>query len=424
MRIDRVILKNFKGFASFEVTLDPRFNLFVGDNASGKTSILDAIKVGLDSWFIGMKADLGIGSIDQDEVHVAAYPRPDAISFEKQFPSRVEFHGLVMGETVSWSRELASERGRTTSTGSKALAKIAEEADRLVRANEDVTLPLVCAYGTERLWYEDPQRLRASKKEMANKLPSRFDGYRNCTSWHIQETDFLRWMKAQVSASQQLGSETTALIVMKEAIVACVDGAETAYYDERYHDLIVATKEHGHQLFRTLSDGQKIMLTLIADLARRALSLNSHLGKEVLRRTPGVVSIDELDLHLHPKWQRRVIRDLKSTFPLVQFIASTHSPQLVGEALPHEIRILENGRASTPPRSFGIDSSRILEEVMHGSRRDPEIEELLSRMAKQIDEEHLEDAKRTLAKVEETLGKHDPDVAGANTLISLLEATE
>ena len=328
-----------------------------------------------------------------------------------------------MGTDVCWSRELASERGRTTSTGSKALVKIARQADQLVRSNGDVTLPLVCAYGTERLWYETPQRQRASKKETPHKLPSRFDGYRNCTSWEIQETDLLRWMKAQTSVSQQLGSDTAALSAMNEAIVACVEGAEKLYFDERYEDLIVVTKEHGRQLFRTLSDGQRIMLTLIGDMARRAIALNPHLGKDVLRLTPGVVSIDELDLHLHARWQRRVIRDLKTTFPLVQFIATTHSPQLVGEALPQEIRVLENGRATTPARSFGVDSSRILEEVMHVSRRNDVTDALLARMAKEIDAEDLDDAKKTLVEVEAKLGKDDPDVTGANSLINLLETT-
>lgn len=90
MRIDRIKLNNYKRFGAFEVPLDPQFNLFVGDNASGKTTILDAITVCLDSWFIGMKGVQGIGSIDQEEVHVVAYPHGDVVSFEKQFPARVE----------------------------------------------------------------------------------------------------------------------------------------------------------------------------------------------------------------------------------------------------------------------------------------------------------------------------------------------
>ncbi len=424
MRIDRIKLLNYKRFGEFEVALDPHFNLFVGDNASGKTTILDAITVGLDSWFIGMKGVQGIGSIDQDEVHVVAYPHGDVVSFEKQFPARLECEGVVMGRTVAWSRELARDHGRTTTVSAKALTAIAEEADGLVRKNESVTLPLVCTYGTERLWWETPQRKRAIKKEPVKQYPSRFDGYRHCTAFEIQETDLLTWIRAEVSASQQRRSETTALTVIKAAIVDCVEDAKDVYYDERYKELIVVMKEMGPQMFSNLSDGQRVMLTLIGDLARRALTLNPHLEKDVLKLTPGVVSIDELDLHLHPRWQRRVIHDLKRTFPMIQFIATTHSPQLVGEALPHEIRILDRGAAFTPPRSFGIDSSRILEEVMHVPRRTEQTDKLLSRMATEIEKEQLDDARKTLAEVEQTLGKDDPEVTGANTLIDLLDTTK
>ena len=424
MRIDHIRLHNYKRFGAFEVSLDPQFNLFVGDNASGKTTILDAITVGLDGWFIGMKGVQGIGSINQGEVHVVPYPHGDVVSFEKQFPAQVECDGVVMGQKVSWSRELARDHGRTTTVGARHLAAIATEADDLVRRGKSVTLPLVCTYGTERLSYETPQRKRAIKKEPVKQYPSRFDGYRNCTAFEIQETDLLKWIRAEVSASQQRRTETTALTVIKAAIIDCVEDAEDVYYDERYPELIVVMKEMGPQMFSNLSDGQRVMLTLIGDLARRALTLNPHLEKEVLKQTPGVVSIDELDLHLHPRWQRRVIHDLKRTFPAVQFIATTHSPQLVGEALPHEIRVLEGEAATTPFRSFGVDSSRILEEVMHVSRRNEETKGLLSKMAKEIDREDLSEAKKTLGEVEQKLGQDDPEVTGANTLINLLETTQ
>ena len=112
-----------------------------------------------------------------------------------------------------------------------------------------------------------------------------------------------------------------------------------------------------------------------------------------MAKTDGIVLIDELDLHLHPKWQRRVIRDLKNLFPRIQFITTTHSPQLVGEALPDEVRILAEGTVSTPSRSFGIDSSRILSEVMHVSPRNSEVEEALRRLSGLVDTEDLEEAK-------------------------------
>jgi predicted ATP-binding protein involved in virulence len=214
------------------------------------------------------------------------------------------------------------------------------------------------------------------------------------------------------------------LTVIKGAIVDCVEDAQDVYYDERYQELILVMKQMGHQMFSNLSDGQRVMLTLIGDLARRAITLNPHMEKDVLKQTPGVVSIDELDLHLHPRWQRRVIHDLKKTFPMIQFIATTHSPQLVGEALPHEIRILEEGAVTTPKHSFGIDSSRILEEVINASARNEETKELLTKMAEQIDREELREAKKSLGEVEQKLGQDDPEVTGANTLINLLESTQ
>jgi predicted ATP-binding protein involved in virulence len=245
----------------------------------------------------------------------------------------------------------------------------------------------------------------------------------DCTAFEIQETVLLKWIEAEILLSQQKGSDTNALVVMKKALVSCVDDAETIYYDPRINDLIIVMGHHGHQMFHNLSAGQRIMVILIGDIARRAISLNPHMGRDVLDRIVGIVAIDELDLHLHPKWQRRVIHDLKRTFPLVQFVASTHSPQLIGEALPDEIRVLEDWDVSIPERSFGIDSNRILQEVMHSSPRNEKTQGLLTELAEKIDKEELEPAKELVAKIAAELGESDPEVTGANTLISLLEST-
>jgi predicted ATP-binding protein involved in virulence len=152
--------------------------------------------------------------------------------------------------------------------------------------------------------------------------------------------------------------------------------------------------------------------------------LNPNLGEKALLETPGVALVDELDLHLHPKWQRRVISDLKKTFPRVQFIATTHSPQLIGEALPEEIRILENGGVFKPERSFGVDSDEILEEVMKSNRRNIEVDGLLKRLSELIDGEDIDRARKVLSQVEARLGANDPEVTGANTMINLLESTQ
>jgi predicted ATP-binding protein involved in virulence len=422
VRIDRLKLTNYRGFAEREFPLHPRFNLFVGENATGKTSILDALTIAMDSWFLGMKAGERSGSIIVREVRFKTYFYEDSARFEPQYPSIVQAFGLVMGENVSWTRDLAHLGGRTSTAGAKELTWISSEAYGKVRDGVNVDLPLICSYGAERLWYETRHRERKGD-HFAKSRPSRLDGYRDCTAFEIQETELLKWIQAEILLSQQKSGDTNALAVMKEALVNCVDDAQTVQFDPHLDDLIVGMAQHGPQLFHNLSAGQRIMVIMIGDMARRAVTLNPHMGRDVLKRIAGIVTIDELDLHIHPKWQRRVIHDLKRTFPNIQFVATTHSPQLIGEALPQEIRVLENWNVSTPDRSFGLDSNRVLEEVMHASPRNEETRALLSELSEAIDSENLVRAKVLVSRVAAELGEADPEVTGANTLIGLLEST-
>jgi predicted ATP-binding protein involved in virulence len=422
MRIDHLTIKNFNGFESCEFDFNPRFNLLVGDNATGKTTVLDALAVSAGSWFLGLHGFEKSPGIDPKEVRIAAHPHLDSYTFEKQFVSRIECSGLVMGKRIRWARELQREGGRTTSADAKEISDAASEAERRVRAGEEITLPLICTYGTERLWFEKVHYTRKAGGDGTRRMPSRLDGYRDCFNFTIQETALRGWIRDQSTASLPLKTDTMALGIVKAAITGCVEGAKSLYYDGRYDDLVVLIDPYGPQLLRNLSDGQRIMLTLVGDLARRAAMLNPDLDDAALRDTPGVVMIDELDLHLHPKWQRRVIHDLKRTFPSLQFIATTHSPQLIGEAQPGEIRLLDGGEATTPPRSFGIDSSRVLEEVMGTRSRNVSVDDLLTRLFKAIDDEAFETARQLLIEVEANLGSDDPEVTRARALMVFLES--
>jgi predicted ATP-binding protein involved in virulence len=422
MRIDRLTIQNFNGFRFCEFELNPRFNLLIGDNAAGKSSAADALSIAVGSWFLGVRGYSKPLGISGREVHIVARRYGDIYSFEKQFPSRIKASGLVMGKVVTWARELSHEGGRTTSVEAKYLSAAANEAETKVRTGFDVTLPLICTYGTERLWFESGHRKRKKSASPAHRLPTRLDGYRDCIDFTIQESSFLDWIRAEVSATQQRERDTTALRVFRHAITGCVEEATDLYYDERYKDLVVVLGKDRCQLFQNLSDGQRIMLTLVGDLARRAITLNPQMGEEALEKTPGVVIIDELDLHLHPRWQRHVIHDLKRTFPSVQFVATTHSPQLIGEAQPEEIRKIDGDEVTTPLRSYGIDSSRVLEEVMDAKSRNNSVEELLGRLFGLIDKEDFSAASNLLHQVEEKLGPDDPEVTRARTLMTFLES--
>jgi predicted ATP-binding protein involved in virulence len=410
VRIDHLTIKNFNGFDHREFDFKPHFNLLVGDNATGKTSVLDALSIALGSWFLGIPGYANILGIDAKEVRVVAHPHQDSYTFEKQFPSRIETCGLVLGRNLKWTRELSREGGKTSSVDAKTISTVASEAERRVRSGEEITLPLICTYGTERLWFEATHRKSKKREGSKGRLPSRLDGYLDCINFTIQESALLDWIRAETSASMYSPpTETIALSAVKRAIVGCVEGAISLYYDERYKDLVVNFEQFGHQLFQNLSDGQRIVLTLVGDLVKRATSLNPHLADRVLDETPGVVLIDELDLHLHPRWQRRVIHDLKTTFPSIQFIATTHSPQLIGEAGPEEVILLGGQQPENPTQSYGMDSNWILKYVMGADERDATIKNKLEAIEKLIVNLDLEKARTKVNELQAEIGAH-PDL--------------
>lgn len=212
------------------------------------------------------------------------------------------------------------------------MKRLGEQAQKAVQAGKPVTLPLLSYYGTGRLCNEprDKARVQGADKLANGAKRSRLSAYDNSVDPRVSVSSLVEWIaREEWRAFQRRGEVSKTFSGVRAALVANVEGAEDIYFDAEFGELIVRFVGGGRQPFNNLSDGQRIMLALVGDLARRAVTLNPHLGEEVLRGTPGVVLIDELDLHLHPKWQRHVIEDLRTTFPALQFIATTHSPFLI-----------------------------------------------------------------------------------------------
>ena len=174
-----------------------------------------------------------------------------------------------------------------------------------------------------------------------------------------------------------------------------------------------------------LSDGEKCTLAMVGDLARRMAIANPDLDDPL--DGDGVVLIDELDLHLHPGWQRHVVSALQETFPNCQFVVSTHSPQIVSHVLPERIWLLERTKdgvsASRPAESFGQTAGRILEDVMDVPERPQEIKERLSDLFLAIQQDELGKAKQLLSDLAGTIGS-DPDLVRARIHIHRKEALE
>ena len=156
------------------------------------------------------------------------------------------------------------------------------------------------------------------------------DGYKTSVDPRLSVSALTEWIARQSWFSfQQGGQDSQAFQVVRRALVQAVPGAAEVLFDAKLGEVVLRFSNGEQQPFMNLSDGQRAMLAVVGDLAQKAATLNPHLGADVLQQTEGLVLIDELDLHLHPTWQRHVIEDLRNTFPRVQFICTTHSPFLI-----------------------------------------------------------------------------------------------
>lgn len=421
MRIDWLEIKNYCGFESLRLEFDPHFNLLVGDNASGKTSVLDAVHIAAGSWLLGVLNSRRTPQISEDDVRLVAFPyENNRFTFERQYPVSITAGGIVAGHIIEWTREKVSDESTTRYSKAIGLRDLGNNAAQLVRSGQFTILPLISSYGTERLWVE-PDFV----KEKKNSKLSRFDGYKNI-SFLISESDLFDWIRDETLAGLvNHGVESIQFQVIKKAMVACIEDATNIYYDVNRKDLVVSFEHNGIHLFNHLSDGQRVMLTLIGDIAKKAYLLNPNLNDNVLNLTEGIVTIDELDLHLHPKWQRHIIHDLKKIFPKIQFIASTHSPQLIGEAESKEVILLAPiDRTLTespvnPPQSFGMDSNWVLKHIMKADERDLDIKTRIEAAEVKVHTGDLKNARQEIDGLRHEIGNH-PDLVRLSTRIDLL----
>lgn len=409
MRIDKLTVKNFRGFEDVSFDFHPQFNLLVGENASGKTSVLDALSVAAGSWFLGIGGH-DTRHIRDDDVRKVFVGLGPFKTLESQFPVSVEAEGVVSGvllrdEPGRWSREIENAGGKTRFKSANWIKKAASEAESRVRSGHAVRLPLVAYYGAGRLWVQ-AKDMEGGDPDKDAHPPSRLDGYKTSIDPRISFAALFRWLANEKYVALENKAERNVFRIVKEAMRSCLEGCLKLDY-EVAHKTVMVIMERGEKLpYALLSDGQRAMLALVADIAVKAALLNPQLDDAVLTETDGVVLIDELDLHLHPRWQRHVVADLKRTFPKIQFFASTHSPQVIGETPHEEIIVLKNnGTWIRPDASIGLSSNEVLTEIMGTTIVNWEAEKKFKDIANLIEDGDFEGAQSLIAACRNQLGE-------------------
>ncbi len=432
MRIDKLRLANFRCFERFEIELHERCTVLAGVNGSGKSSVLEGLAVAAGAWFVGFDIPPPRG-IRRDEARRDFIHEGQQANVEPVFPVRVEAWGSVgdpddaaVERAIQWARDLRTAKGNTTTTEMAELRALAEAyQDRVKRPNgrAPVDLPVIAYYGAGRLW---SQKRASAKKEEG--LGSRTEGYQDCLDPESNHKLFSAWMRLQEFARIQRIAETFAdgrravhgpddllrpdhLAAVEDAAVALIEGAYRLTYDAAYQQLRVTFHDQRRVPFDLLSDGFRSLVALAADIAWRAVRLNPHQRNEAPVLARGIVLIDEVELHLHPGWQRTVLPRLTEAFPNLQFVVTTHSPQVIASVPAEQVRFLDDqGRVHAVGAAEGLDSNYILKKLMGVPERPVEVVERLNRLGILIDEGKATEARALVDKLRETLPEDDPEL--------------
>lgn len=381
--LESLSLRNFRRFEHLEIEFEEDLTVLVAENGGGKTAVLDGIAVALSS-FVDELRDLGSHGFVRDDVRLA---QADTGAMVPVTPTSLDACATIDGRRTGWHRELASPAGKTTRASAKELAERASELKRELgdfadkRRAVPPQLPLIAYYGTGRLW--SGLKSTAQKVKVAKDLSVQTGAYLDCLSPSSSYGHFRVWFE---NVTREALNEQGTGIKSPHHPRALLDAVQTATdavlrpsgwsqlgWDFVRSDVVATHERHGRLPVELLSDGIRNLVALVADLAHRAVRLNPHLAENACRQTPGIVLIDEVDMHLHPAWQQTVIGSLREAFASVQFVVTTHSPLVVSTVPARSLRIVgEDGTISQPTaETGGYDSSFSLGEVFHVSDAPP-----------------------------------------------------
>lgn len=444
MKVQKLSLSNFRGFTQIDLSFGEQLTVLAGVNGSGKSGVLRAlatllshllrhegpskespvslsvsdVHVGKRTLTLGGSFRSGVRTLHAqltrsipDPSKAADYAkRRDAARAALRYTKGNPTKENELNEEIRYLSELLEE-GRDSFTHQV-------EAAKLFRHGPDGRHPIAVLYATSRYFSGAGTRpLRVQSFDPSSACSEAFEGapvsLYECASWFYAAHEGKLGTKA--NSKRLLG-------YLNKVVETLLPGFSSLRIVPSPARVFVKKGKAEFELGQ-LSDGERGLLALAFDLTRRlAIANPSH--KDPVAEGEGIVLLDEIELHLHPRWQRQVLDRLLKTFKGCQFIATTHSPQVLGEAPPGSVWMIENDKGQTsvwqPDRVFGMDSNRLLEELMGAESINTTVKAELHRISQLLDDNKFSAAEKAIQVLETQLGADHPELIRLRALISFL----
>lgn len=358
LKLTSLELTNFRRFATLHVDFHPNLTVLIAPNGGGKTAVLDAIALVLYHHYIA-RFGVSFEALEfRDSDHRRVRTSTESHAAEKAGGSAyvtlrpdidTGMSGHTPPATVSPGSTLGSQISSENAATLSGLFQLFQQVEQQVPTDAKFLLPVVAYYSTVRRLNPD-----LATQGPGSAAGSRLAGYAGCLDSGVNYQHFLdrfaQWYRitsdAKIRAMEtgveyEPGEFDRYMAAVRQAVDTCLAGTGwgSLNFSVTLQSLTVVHETMGEQQVGMLSEGVRSVLAMAADIAHRCVVLNPHRGAEACS-SPGVVLIDELDLHLHPEWQQRIIESLRTAFPNIQFIVTTHSPQVLTTVTASQIRVL------------------------------------------------------------------------------------
>jgi predicted ATP-binding protein involved in virulence len=396
-RLEKLDLVDFRRFERLEVKLHPELTVLIGDNGSGKTSILEAISKTLSNV--------------TNEVLKGASGR-ELSRFDVNNSSDDGYADVV--SAFHYGSGVPHLRGQLSvaQEGKPKSKPFLEELRRIgqfwqwLDKHYEINLPIMAYYSDKRNCHE----------KVLKRQEDRFDAYREAFDDLKAFGYFMAWYIRLHKKALSADVLAKTYLDYIEAVICSSIHTKTIRLDmSTGEDIIWFKTENTEEVrFEQLSAGQKAVTTLFGDIARRLILLNPKLDNPL--EGQGIVLIDEIELHLHPKWQQGVLLNLQKSFPNIQFIVTTHSPQVLSTVKRESIRVLSEDFAQKPlAETYGHPSGDVLHAVMSVNSTPATIPEIegLKLLTRWVDQGFYADKKTIdlMQDLEEKLGRAHPQLS-------------